>query len=63
MTTKRLVVVHRETTIIEYTEGELAELILKASGLEGGDVEFDVSTGGYLRGATVKRTLESTEEK
>lgn len=32
----------------DYDDDEIKDLILKASGLEGGEVIFDISSDGYL---------------
>jgi hypothetical protein len=61
MAIKRKVILHRETTIIEYSEDEVAELILKSLGLDNGEVSFDVSSGGYFRGVTVTSITETME--
>ena len=48
-------------TQIYFYEDEIAEMILKQSGLVGGDVKFDDSTYGGINGCWV--TQKTTEEK
>lgn len=60
---RKVIVEHREITVVELTEDEVAQIIKKHVGMEDSDVEFDVSTQGFLRGVTVRRILQSSEEK
>lgn len=52
-------VIERKTTthtkIYELSEQDIEDIIRQHLGVHGdGEVEFDVSSGGFLRGATVK---------
>lgn len=43
-----------ETTRLELTEECIASALLEHYGMVGGEVSFDVSSGGFLRGAQIE---------
>lgn len=56
--TKKTTVV--ETTRLELTDDQIASALLTHFGMIGGVVSFDVSSGGFLKGAQIvlRRTVE-----
>lgn len=48
-----------ETTRLELTEEQVAGALLKHFGMVGGEVSFDVSSGGFLRGAQIELRIVS----
>lgn len=43
-----------ETTRLELTEEQIAGVLLEHFGMVGGEVSFDVSSWGFLRGAQLE---------
>lgn len=50
-----------ETTRLELTEEQIACALLEHFSMVGGEVSFDVSSGGFLRGAQIElRTVSES---
>lgn len=52
-------------TTLELTEEQIARALLEHFGIVGGEVDFDVSSCGFLRGAKIELRIvsESDESK
>lgn len=62
---KKVTVTTERKTSVELTEEEIADILIahcKFSASES-EVRFDVSSGGFLRGACVEETKTTVEEQ
>ena len=48
-----------ETTRLELTDEQIADALLEHFGMAGGEVSFDVSSGGLLIGAQIELRIVS----